>query len=122
MSFGASVLRVPADVMVLVSCAGTTAVKGEAFTPVAATAPPMRTANLPAMPLRNCFLSFCIQAPLIPQNPDSTNFTPRFDSNRQIIFARFDALKDEGIQGILAGIDGHKGMIRNNLQPPRVSA
>ena len=67
MSFGASVLRaaVVGDDTVFVSGRGTAAVKGEAFTPVAATAPPTRTANLPAMPLRNCFRSFCIQVPSI---------------------------------------------------------
>jgi hypothetical protein len=50
---------------VLDSGRGTAGVKGMALAPVAAIAPPMRIANLPAMPFKNTFLSFCIRVPSI---------------------------------------------------------
>jgi hypothetical protein len=62
MSFGAKGFSPTAlgEETVFVSGPGTTAEKGEPFAPVTAIAPPSRTANLLAMPLRNSFLSFCI--------------------------------------------------------------
>ncbi len=62
MSFGARGLTAAAlgDDMVFAPVIGTLAVKADAFMPDAAIAPPKRTANLPAMPPRNNFLSFCI--------------------------------------------------------------
>jgi len=65
MSFGARGLTAAAlgDDMVFAPVIGIPAVKADAFTPDAAIAPPKRTANLPAMPPRNNFLSFCIPIP-----------------------------------------------------------
>jgi hypothetical protein len=91
--------------MVFVSGSGTTAVKGEAFTPAAATIPPMRTANLPAMPLRNCLLSFCIQAPSFRKILIARILHLDLTPIARLFFARFDAayaLGDEAIRGILA--------------------
>ena len=66
--------------------AGTTAVKGKAFTPVAATAPPMRMANLPAMPLKKLLLIVLHTHSLNPQNPDCTDFIPRIQPQKRYYF------------------------------------
>jgi len=65
MSFGGSVLSAASDdeEMAVVPGWGRTTATGKAFAPVATIALPTRTANLPAMPLRNVFLSSCMSVP-----------------------------------------------------------
>ena len=106
--------------MVLVSCAGTTAVDGKAFTPVAATALPMRMANLPAMPLKKLLLIVLHAHFLNPQNPDSTEFYTKNSTPKAILFPPDLPSENIGKPGAVnpsSAIDGHNDMIRNNLQP-----
>jgi hypothetical protein len=66
MSFGAKVFWAAAlgEDKVFASGNGVVGTKTEALPLVAAIAPPMRMASLPAMPPRKSFLSFCIQPSL----------------------------------------------------------
>jgi hypothetical protein len=86
MSFGASVFWAVAlgKEMVFVSGWGTTVLTGNAFAPVAAIAPPTRTANFAAMPLRNIFLSLCICIPLDSKALNDRNSILICDPNRYI--------------------------------------
>ena len=86
MSFGASVFWAVAlgEEMVFVSGWGTTALTGKAFAPVAAIAPPTRTANFAAMLLRNILLLLCICIPLDSKTSNDRNSIPICDPNRYI--------------------------------------
>jgi hypothetical protein len=124
MSFGASVFCAVAlgEEMVCVSGWGTAAVRGKAFAPVAAIAPPTRTANFAAMPLRNIFLSLCIMDTLrfkkrsmdgivYPVLPGIAVFLPGV--NRSMTFARGKPPRDAN--------EVHKHMISNDLGTARIS-
>ena len=57
------------------------------------------------------------------QNPDCRNFIPRFNSKRDIILPEVPrrTLGSRGYITLSPALDGHKDMIRNNLQPNWIS-